>query len=124
AQSAVRLALEQTEEVDVFTALAGAVRLCQDDRFAEPLLAALRSVRPAVRQAAAEALAVLPHTDLTHKLRDVAADPKLELPIRQAALWVLGHSGRREAVPVLLEQLEGDNEALQGCAADALAELA
>ena len=42
AESAVRQALEQTEEVDVFTALAGAVRLCQDDRFAEELLAALR----------------------------------------------------------------------------------
>ena len=44
--------------------------------------------------------------------------------MRQAALWVLGRSGRRDAVPVLLAQLEGDNEALQGCAADALAELA
>ena len=46
AENAVRQALEQTEEVDVFSVLAGAVRLCQDDRFAEELLAALRSVRP------------------------------------------------------------------------------
>jgi HEAT repeat protein len=124
AECAVRQALEQTEEVDVFTALAGAVRLCQDDRFADQLLSALRCVRPAVRQAAAEALAVLPHVDLTHRLKDVAADDKLELPVRQAALWVLGRSGRKEAVPVLLEQLDGDNEALQGGAADAMAELA
>ena len=124
AESAVRQALEQTEEVDVFTALAGAVRLCQDDRFAEELLAALRSVRPPVRQAAAEALAVLPHADLTHRLQETAADDKLELPVRQAALWVLGRSGRKDAVPVLLAHLEGDNEALQGGAADALAELA
>ena len=124
AECAVRQALGQTEEADVFAALAGAVRLCQDDRFAEELLAALRSVRPPVRQAAAEALAVLPHTDLTQRLRETAADDKLELPARQAALWVMGRSGRKDAVPVLLEQLEGDNEALQGCAADALAELA
>jgi HEAT repeat protein len=124
AESAVRQALEQTEEVDVFSVLAGAVRLCQDDRFAEELLAALRSVRPLVRQAAAEALAVLPHADLTRRLQETAADDKLELPIRQAALWVLGRSGRKDAVPILLAHLEGDNEALQGCAADALADLA
>ncbi len=124
AQNAVRQALGQTEDVDVFTALAGAVRLCQDDRFADELLAALRSARPAVRQAAAEALAVMPHADLTQRLQETAADDKLELPVRQAALWVLGRSGRRDAVPVLLSHLEGDNEALQGGAADALAELA
>ena len=124
AENAVRQALEQTEDVDVFTALAGAVRLCQDGRFADELLAALHSVRPAVRQAAAEALAVLPHTDLTKRLNEVADDAQLELPVRQAALWVLGRSGRKDAVPILLAQLEGDNEALQGCAADALAELA
>ena len=124
AQNAVRQALGQTEEVDVFAALAGAVRLCQDDRFADELLDALRSARPPVRQAAAEALAVLPHADLTQRLQATAADDKLELPVRQAALWVLGRSGRRDAVPVLLEHLEGDNEALQGAAADALAELA
>ncbi len=116
--------LEQTEEVDVFSVLAGAVRLCQDDRFAEELLAALRSVRPIVRQAAAEALAVLPHADLTRRLQETAADDKLELPIRQAALWVLGRSGRKDAVPILLAHLEGENESLQGCAADALADLA
>ncbi|HBI46391.1 MAG TPA: hypothetical protein DDY78_26600 [Planctomycetales bacterium] len=124
AEIAVRQALEQTEEVDVFSVLAGAVRLCQDDRFAEELLAALRSVRPVVRQAAAEALAVLPHAALTSRLKDTAADDKLELPVRQAALWVLGRSGRKDAAPILLEHLEGDNEALQGCAADALADLA
>ena len=124
AESAVRQGLEQTEEVDVFTALAGAVRLCQDDRFAEELLSALRSARPAIRQAAAEALAVLPHADLTHRLQETAADDKLELSVRLAALWVMGRSGRRDAVPVLLEHLEGDNEALQSGAADALAELA
>jgi HEAT repeat protein len=108
----------------VFSAVAGAVRICRDDRFADELLDALRSVRPAVRQAAAEALAVLPHADLTRRLKEVAEDATLELPVRQAALWVLGRSGRKDAVPVLLDQLGGDNEALQGCAADALAELA
>jgi HEAT repeat protein len=124
AENAVRQALEQTEEVDVFSVLAGAVRLCQDDRFDEELLAALRSVRPLVRQAAAEALAVLPHADLTSRLKETAADDKLELPVRQAALWVLGRSGRKDAAPILLEHLDGENEALQNCAADALAELA
>ncbi len=124
AESAVRQALEQTEEVDVFSVLAGAVRLCQDDRFAEELLAALRSGRPPVRQAAAEALAVLPHSDLTRRLKETAADDKLELPVRQAALWVLGRSGRKDAIPILLEHLEGNNEALQGGAADALADVA
>ena len=124
ALNAVRQGLEQTEEIDVFTALAGAVRLCQDGRFAEEMLAALRSARPPVRQAAAEALAVSPHADLTRRLQETAADEKLELPIRQAALWVLGRGGRRDAVPVLLGHLEGENEAMQGAAADALAELA
>ncbi len=124
AENAVRQALEQTEEADVFSVLAGAVRLCQDDRFAEELLDALRSVRPLVRQAAAEALAVLPHADLTRRLKEIAADDKLELPVRQAALWVLGRSGRKDAVPILMGRLEGDNEALQGAAADALADLA
>ena len=99
AENAVRQALEQTEDVDVFTALAGAVHLCQDGRFADELLAALRSVRPAVRQAAAEALAVLPHADLTNRLNEVAEDAKLELPMRQAALWVLGRSGRQRRRP-------------------------
>ena len=124
AENAVRQALEQTEDEEVFTALAGAVRLCQDGRFAEELLAALRSARPAVRQAAAEALAVLPHLDLTKHLKKIADDARQELPVRQAALWVLGRSGRKDAVPALLAQLDGDNEALQSCAADALAELA
>ena len=81
-------------------------------------------MRPQVRQAAAEALAVMPQADLTDRLKETAADDKLQPPVRQAALWVMGRSGRKEAAPILLEYLEGDNEALQGCAADALADLA
>ena len=66
---------------------------------------------------------MLPHAD-SRRFKEIAADAKFELPVRQAALWVLGRSGRKDAVPVLLDHLDGDNEALQGGAADALAELA
>jgi HEAT repeat protein len=124
AESAVRQALRQTEEADVFAAAAGAVRLTQDGRFTDELLDALSAGKPAVRQAAAEALAALPDEGLTRRLCELAEDDKRDLGVRQAALWALGRSGRKEAVPALLARLDGDNEALQLTAADALAELA
>src|SRR5262249_42092508 len=38
-------------------------------------------------------------------------------------VWALGRCGRKQAVPILLEQLAGENEALRRSAADALADL-
>jgi HEAT repeat protein len=124
AEAAVRQALRQTEDADVFAAAAGAVRLTQDGRFADELFDALAAARPAVRQAAAEALAVLPGDAVLRRLRELADDDKRDLGVRQAAVWALGRSGRKAAVPPLLARLDGDNEALQAAAADALAELA
>src|SRR5262249_38266587 len=59
AAAAVRQGLRQTATPEVFLALAGALRLGRDRRFAGELLAALSSSKPAIRQAAAETLACL-----------------------------------------------------------------
>jgi HEAT repeat protein len=123
AEEIVHEGLRQTEAVDVFSALATAVRLEHDSRFRDDLLAALTSGPPPIRQEAAAALAPLADARAVLRLQAVAEDAKLELPVRQAALWVLGHCGRKSAVVVLLDQLSSDNETLRREAATALAEL-
>jgi HEAT repeat protein len=123
AEEAVRQGLRQAEDGDVFLALAEAVRLARDGRFARELLAALAVNRPGVRQAAAEALAVVADAALVRRLGAVAADSRADLATRQAALWALGRSGRQQAVPLLLKYLADDSQALAQMAADALAEL-
>jgi HEAT repeat protein len=131
ARALVRQALRQTDAPEVFLALAGALRLGRDRRFAGELLAALSSSKPAIRQAAAETLACLADADLVDRLGAVAADNRAETPTRQAALVALGRSGRREAVPILIEQLSsstegrqaGEGEPLGQAAAEALADL-
>ena len=123
AAQAVRRGLRETEDADVFVALATAVRVHGDGRFTGELLAALDGNRPGVRQAAAEALAALADPALVRRLRAAAADPGADPGARQAALWALGRSGRKQAAAALLEQLTGANEALRRAAADALADL-
>jgi HEAT repeat protein len=123
AEKIVREGLRQPEETEVFLALATAVRLRQDGRFLDELLEALPSNRPPVRQAVAETLAVLPQPDLVRRLAAVVTNPKVELGVRQTAAWILGRSGRKQAVEVLLEQLGSETEELRRVAALALADL-
>src|SRR5262245_15345122 len=59
AESLVHEGLRNHAAVDTFLALATAIRTNQDSRFTGDLLAALVVNRPTIRQAAAEALAVL-----------------------------------------------------------------
>jgi HEAT repeat protein len=123
AAQAVREGLRQTGDAEVFLALAAAVRLCQDARFLDELLAALAAPKPGIRQSAAATLAVLPEPSLVRRLQAVAEDAQADLTVRQAAVWTLGRCGRKQAAPVLLELLTGDNDALRRAAADALADL-
>jgi HEAT repeat protein len=123
ATAVVREGLRQAEDTEVFLALAAAVRVYRDNRFREELFAALVGNRPTVRQAAAEALAVLADAPLVRQLQEQAADSKADLAVRLAAVWTLGHCGRKQAVEALIAQVDGDNEPLRRAAADALADL-
>jgi HEAT repeat protein len=123
AEKVVRQGLQQAEDAEVFQALATGVRGCQDSRFVDELLSALTVNRPGVRQAAAEALAVLPEPAVFRRLREAAEDAHAEPALRQAALWALGRSGRQDAVPILLAQLTGPAEGLRRTAAEGLADL-
>jgi HEAT repeat protein len=123
AEQAVRAALRQAEDSDAFLALATAIRLRRDARFVEELFAALSGGRPQVRQAAADTLAALPSPEVIDRLAKLADDRRAEPGVRQAALWALGRSGRKQAAAILLTHLEGSNEALRRAAAEALAEL-
>jgi HEAT repeat protein len=123
AEAAVRQGLRQAEDAEVFLALAAAVRVGQDGRFAEELFAALAGGRPRVRQGAAEALAALADAAVVERLRRLTGDCKLDPAVRQAALWTLGRCGRKSAARALLDNLEGEDEGLRRAAADALADL-
>lgn len=123
ADEIVRQGLRQTEASDIFIALATAVRLQRDTRFLDELLRGLACGRPAVRQAAAEALAVVADADAILRLQARVENDRADLVLRQAALAALGRSGRKSAAMILFDQLSGDNETLRKAAADALAEL-
>jgi HEAT repeat protein len=123
AEKIVRQALRQTDDPDLFVALASAVRAAQDQRFVDELLAALAVNRSGVRPAAAEALTALADAKLVDKLQALIVDSHGDLAVRQAALWTLGRSGRQASVPVLVDQLSSDSELLRRTAAEALTEL-
>src|SRR5262249_6274600 len=123
AEEIVREALQQTESIEVFQALAAALRLSRDNRFGNELLAALAASSTSVRQSAADTLAVLADPAILLRLQALVEDPQAELAARQAALETLGHTGRKEAAIVLLDQLSGSEEPLRRTAADALAHL-
>lgn len=123
AEAIVRQGLQQTEDVEIFQALAGAVRISQDNRFLDELFKALASPKAQVRQAAAETLALVPNTRLLARLHALVNDPQADLASRQAGVWILGRGGRKRAVHILLEQLDSDSEPLRRSAAEALAEL-
>jgi HEAT repeat protein len=115
--------LRHPENEETFLALAAAVRLRQDARFLDDLLAALLANRPRLRQVVAEALAVLPAPDLVKRLQGIARDGKADLRVRQTAAWTLGRSGRKAAAAVLVELLASDNDDLRRVVAGALTEL-
>jgi HEAT repeat protein len=123
AEKIVRQGLQQADDAEIFLALVTAVRITQDSRFLDELLPALAVNRPGVRQAAAEALAVLPCPELVQRLQTLAEDAKADAGARQAAVWTLGRCGRKAAVPPLLAQLSCPTEGLRRAAADALADL-
>jgi HEAT repeat protein len=123
AEKLVRQGLRRPESDEVFLALAAAVRLRQDGRFLDELLAALAANRPRIRQAVAETLAVLPDPELVRRLQAVAKDERADLRVRQTALWALGRCGRKQAAAVLVEQLAADAPDLRRIAASALADL-
>jgi HEAT repeat protein len=126
AEEIVHRGLRQTTSPDVFLALASALRLARDPRYSEELLAALSvngpGSRPAVRQAAAEALAAVADAAIVRRLRTMLRDDRTDASSRQAILWVLGCSGRKDAAALLIEQLD-EGEAVRRTAADALADL-
>ena len=57
------------------------------------------------------------------RLGKLLGNPGLAPPVRETALWILGRSGRKEAVPVLVAQLVSDQETVRRAAADGLTEL-
>jgi HEAT repeat protein len=123
ADKAIRVGLRNIENVEVFLALASAARLRQDRRFVDELFAALSARPPAVREAAAQALAVLADARLVTRLQKLAGDRETEQAVRQIALWTLGRCGSKQAARVLLDHLACDVEPLRLAAASALHDL-
>lgn len=123
AEKAVREGLRGLENVEVFLALAAAVRLRQDRRFLDELLAALACSRPAIREAAAQTLALLAEDRLVKRLHRLAADGTVDVAVRQTALWTLGRCGSKEAARLVLLHLKDDEELLRRTAAAALRDL-
>lgn len=123
AEKVVSRGLRQPENEETFLALAGAVRLRQDARFLDDLLAALLANRPRLRQVIAETLAVLPHPDLVKRLSAVASNVEADLRLRQTAAWTLGRCGRKPAAEALVGLLADENEELRRVAGSALAEI-
>ncbi len=123
ADKMIRDGLRNIEKVEVFLALAAAVRLRQDRRFLDELFAALSARQPAVREGAAQTLAVLADERLVKRLQDLAADREAEPAPRQMALWTLGRCGSKQAAQVLIDHLACDVEPLRHAAASALHEL-
>jgi HEAT repeat protein len=115
-------ALQELESPDVFLAVTSALRLCEDPRFNADLWAAVVLDRAALRQSAADTLAMLADPAMMRKLEALAANAKARIEVRQAVLLALGRSGRRHAAATLIAQLNGP-DALKQTAADALTEL-
>ena len=123
AEKAVREGLRGVENVEVFLALAAAVRMRQDRRFLDELFEALSCGRPVIREAAGRTLAGMADSRLVVRLRQLADDEGADLEARQTALWTLGRCGTKEAARCLLERLRGDNELFRRAAAAALHDL-
>jgi HEAT repeat protein len=123
AEKIVRHGLCRTENEETFLALAAAVRLRQDRRFLDELLAALAANKPRIRQMVAETLAVLADAEVVRRLETIIKDGKADLRVRQTAVWTLGRCGRQDAGGVLVEALASESEDVRRVAAGALADL-
>ena len=123
AEKMVHQGLLQTDDVEMFMALATAVRTTQDKRFVDELVAALAVNRPGIRPVAAEALTVMADAKLIAKLQTIVTESKGDLALRQAALWTLGRTGQKCSVVVLVQQLASESDLLRRTAAEALSEL-
>jgi HEAT repeat protein len=123
ADKLVHEGLRNIEDVEMFLALAAAVRMHRDRRFVDELFTALSVRQPTVREAAAQTLAVLADGRLVKRLQQLAADREAEPATRQIALWTLGRCGSKQAAQVLLDHLTCDVEPLRRAAASALHEL-
>src|SRR5262249_51999129 len=123
AEKLIHQGLRQPENEEMFLALTAAVRLRQDRRFFDDLLLALKANKPRIRQVVAETLAVLPEPGLVARLEAVAKNDKIDLRVRQTALWTLGRCGRQDAARVLVEMLADPSEDLRRVAAGALGDL-
>jgi HEAT repeat protein len=76
-----------------------------------------------VRQVVAETLAVLPEPTLVRRLEAIIKDGRIDLRVRQTALWSLGRTGQQQAAGVLVATLASENEELRRVAIGALTEL-
>jgi HEAT repeat protein len=123
AEEIARRGLQQPEDTDVFLALVAAVRVNQDGRFLHELVPALAANRPGVRQSVAEAIAVLPNPDLVQVLQKCIEDAHSDIGSCQAAIWTLGRTGRKGAVPPLLALLQTHPDPLRQAAAEALSDI-
>ena len=124
AEKAVREGLRGVENVEVFLALAAAVRMRQDRRFLDELFeAALRAADPSSAKPRGEPWPEWRILASWRGLRQLADDEGADLEARQTALWTLGRCGTKEAARCLLERLRGDNELFRRAAAAALHDL-
>ena len=123
AAKVVRHALKQADQEDAFVALTVAIRLRRDTRFNEDLFSHLGSMKPRVRQVAAETLGGLIDADMVRRLATIARDPKAELRLRQAVVWTLGRSGRQDAAEHLVDLLALEGEEMKRYVAASLADL-
>jgi HEAT repeat protein len=123
AAAIVRDGLKQTNSPEVFSALTGALRLRQDTRFVDELLNALNSGQIEVQRAAAVTLAEVADVGIVRRLQGIVEDMRADWTVRQAAVWALGRSGRRQAVVVLLDQLSNTDERVRQGAAHALGKM-
>jgi HEAT repeat protein len=121
AERLVREGLKRVENEEAFLALAVAIRLLRDPRFTKELVSALRADKPRIRQAAAEALAVVASAAALRRLESIARDKRAGPRVRQAALWALGRTGKHAAAGVLVSLTE--DEALARVAITSLEEL-
>jgi HEAT repeat protein len=123
AEAVIREQLRKAEAPEVFVALAGALRLCRDNRFTPELFAALASDQADVRQEAARTLAVLADSRVLRRLRTLCNDPAADPAARQTAVLALGRNGSLEATAILMELAARDTPTIHQAAVEALTEL-
>lgn len=122
AEAIVRQGLRQSDEPEVFIALASALRVERDSRFTEELLTALVGGRPLVRRPAADALAAVGTDAVLARLNVIVNDSQLEPALRQESLAAIGRVNRQAAIPILLQHIAHPDPTMARIATDALTE--